>query len=122
MSDNVFDLHGADPRCTSYHPGHQVHWIQYFKSVRSSLVIPVVPLVHGDGLVRFDWDGTPLEHWNHDAALIDAALRRSAGIAQWKPQWHVLVVPTGAVSGAGNVFNLAAPDQLTECISRSPAP
>ena len=53
--------------------------------------------------------------WHHDPALMSAALQRSGGVAHWKPQWHVLVVPTADVPGAGNVFNLAAPDQLTPC-------
>ena len=119
MSDNIFAVHGADRRCTSYRPGHQVHWIQYFKSARASLVIPVVPVLGGGGLVRIEWDGSSLDHWHHDPALMNAALQRSGGVAGWKPQWHVLVVPTADVPGAGNVFNLAAPDQRTACVHSS---
>jgi hypothetical protein len=45
-----------------------------------------------------------------------AALRRSVGIAQWKPRWHVLVVPTGDLAdGASNVFSLGAPREMYEC-------
>jgi hypothetical protein len=113
VSLKVFDLAGSQSECVSYHPGHAVHWIQYFKSVDAPLVIPVTADVADDGFVRIQWDDSSLEHWNHDPVALGSALRRARGRAVWKPRWHVLVVPTGQVPGAGNVFNLAAPDQRT---------
>ena len=116
MSLKVFDLAGSQRECVSYHPGHAVHWIQYFKSVDAPLVIPVAAAIDDDGFLRLQWDDSSLEHWNHDPVALGSALRRAGGCAVWKPRWHVLVVPTGQVPGAGNVFNLAAPDQQTACL------
>jgi hypothetical protein len=116
VSLNIFDLAGSQRECMSYHPGHAVHWIQYFKSVDAPLVIPVTADVDDDGFVRVQWDDSSLEHWNHDPVALGSALRRAGGCAVWKPRWHVLVVPTGQVPGAGNVFNLAARDQQTACL------
>lgn len=50
VSLKVFDLAGSQSECVSYHPGHAVHWIQYFKSVDAPLVIPVTADVADDGL------------------------------------------------------------------------
>jgi hypothetical protein len=39
---------------------------------------------------------------------VEAALLRSGGVAEWRPEWHVLVVPPAVLANARNVFNLAA--------------
>jgi hypothetical protein len=118
MSQYVWDLSGTDEQCGSYRPGHQIHWIHFFKSMRESpLVIPVTAVVDDNGLVRIVGDGLSLELWNHRPALLRAALHRFGGMADWKPRWHVLAVPTEAfVGGARSVFNLAAPDERTRCV------
>jgi hypothetical protein len=69
-------------------------------------------------VVLLEGDGLALVSWNHRPTLVRAALRRSGGFAQWKPRWHLLVVPTGhLVDGVSNVFSEAAaksqPAQLT---------
>ncbi len=125
MSEIWWNLSGTDKQCDSYGPGHWVHWIQHKLSVREPApVIPVTASVDDDGVVILEGYDLLLERWNHRPALIQAALRRSGGIAQWKPRWHVLVVPTGdLVDGASNVFSLAAADERREChVDRSTNP
>jgi hypothetical protein len=117
MSEIWWNLSGTDQKCHSYGPGHWVHWIQHKLSVREpERIIPVTASVDDDGVLLLEGDGLYLVGWNHRPVLVRAALRRSGGTAQWKPHWHVLVVPTGdLVDGASNVFSLAAPDKRREC-------
>ncbi len=117
MSEIWWKLSGTDKQCDSYGPGHWVHWIQHKKSVvEPAQVIPVTVSVDDDGVVLLEGYDLLLERWNHSPALMRAALQRSGGLAQWKPLWYVLVVPTGnLVDGASNVFSLATPDQRRKC-------
>ena len=117
MSGYVWDLSGTDKRCASYGPGHQIHWIHFNHSMREpSVVIPVTAVVDDDGLVHIEGDDLSLVRWNHRPALLSAALQRFGGMADWKPRWHVLAVPTEAFMGsARSVFNLAAPGERSEC-------
>ncbi len=125
MSEIWWNLSGTDRQCDSYAPGHWVHWIQHKLSVREpEPVIPVTASVDDEGVVLLEGDGLHLVGWNHSPALVRAALRRSGGIAQRKPRWYVLVVPTGdLVDGVRNVFSVAASDQKRECfVHRSTNP
>jgi hypothetical protein len=117
MSEIWWNLSGTDKQCDSCGPGHWVHWIQHKKSVvEPAQVIPVTVSVDDDGVVLLEGYDLLLERWNHRPALMQAALLRSVGTAQWKPRWHVLVVPTGnLVGGAINVFSLATTDQRRKC-------
>ncbi|HTY32048.1 hypothetical protein [Mycobacterium sp.] len=109
MSGYVWDLSGTDDQCDSYGPGHQIHWIHFNHSMREqSVVIPVTAVVDDDGLVHIKGDGLSLVRWNHRPALLHDALQRFGGMADWKPRWHLLAVPTEAFMGsARSVFNLA---------------
>jgi hypothetical protein len=81
-----------------------------------SVVIPVTAVVDDDGLVRIEGDDLSLVRWNHRPALLRAALQRFGGMADWKPRWHILAVPTEAFMGsARTVFNLAALEERREC-------
>ena len=114
-----------DKQCDSHGPGHWVHWIQHKLSVREpGQVIPVTASVDGSGVVLLEGDDLSLVSWNHRPVLVRAALQRSGGFAQWKPRWHLLVVPTGdLVDGASNVFSLVAADERRECrVTRSTNP
>src|ERR1700722_6636597 len=106
MSGYVWDFSGTDKQCASYRPGHQIHWIHFNHSMREpSVVIPVTAVVDDDGLVHIEGEDLSLVRWNHRPALLRAALERFGGRADWKPRWHLLVVPTGdQVDGASNVF------------------
>ena len=117
MSGYVWDFSGTDNRRSSYGPGHQIHWIHFNHSMREpSVVIPVTAVVDDDGLVHIEGDDVSLVRRNHRPALLHAALDRFGGMADWKPRWHLLVVPTEAVMGsARSVFNLAEPDERREC-------
>jgi len=43
-------------------------------------------------------------------------MQRFGGMADWKPRWHILAVPTESFMGsARSVFSLAAPDERREC-------
>ncbi len=39
MSGYVWDLSGTDKQCTSYGPGHQIHWIHFNHSMREPSVV-----------------------------------------------------------------------------------
>jgi hypothetical protein len=117
LSGYVWDFSGTDNRRSSYGPGHQIHWIHFNHSMREpSVVIPVTAVVDDDGLVHIEGDDVSLVRRNHRPALLHAALDRFGGMADWKPRWHLLLVPTEAVMGsARSVFNLAEPDERREC-------
>ena len=117
MSGYVWDLSGTDKQCASYGPGHLIHWIHFNHSMREpSVVIPVTAVVDDDGLVRIEGDDLSLVRWNHRPALLGAALQRFGGMADWKPRWYLLAVPTEACIGsARSVFSLAALDERREC-------
>ena len=53
-------------------------------------------MVDDDGLVHIEGDDLSLVRWNHRPALLRAALQRFGGMADWKPRWHILAVPTEA--------------------------
>ena len=117
MSGYVWDLSGTDKQCASYGPGHLIHWIHFNHSMREpSVVIPVTASVDDDGLVHVEGDDLSLLRWNHRPARVRAALERFGGIADWKPRWYLLAVPTEAFMGsARSVFSLAAPEERREC-------
>jgi hypothetical protein len=117
LSGYVWDLSGTDNRCSSYGPGHQIHWIHFNHSMREpSVVIPVTASVDDDGLVHIEGDDLSLVRWNHRPALLRAALERFGAMADWKPRWYLLAVPTEAFMGsARSVFSLAAPDERGDC-------
>jgi hypothetical protein len=117
MSGYVWDLSGTNKQCVAYGPGHQIHWIHFNHSMREpSVVIPVTADVDDDGLVHIEGDDLSLVRWNHHPALLRAALQRFGGMADWKPRWHILAVPTESFMGsARSVFSLAAPGERREC-------
>jgi hypothetical protein len=117
MSGYVWDLSGTNKQCVAYGPGHQIHWIHFNHSMREpSVVIPVTADVDDDGLVHIEGDDLSLVRWNHRPALLRAALQRFGGMADWKPRWHILAVPTESFMGsARSVFSLAAPGERREC-------
>jgi hypothetical protein len=117
MSGYVWDLSGTDKQCDSYAPGHQIHWIHFNHSLREpSAVIPVTASVDDDGLVHIEGNDLYLVLWNHRPALVRAALERFGGMAEWKPRWYLLAVPTESfVGSARSVFSLAALDQRRDC-------
>ena len=80
------------------------------------MVIPVTAVVDDDGLVHIEGGDISLVRWNHRPALLRVALQRFGGMADWKPRWHILAVPTEAfVGGVRSVFNLATLDERREC-------
>jgi hypothetical protein len=117
MSGYVWDLSRPDDRCDSYAPGHLIHWIQFKLSMRDcSVVIPVTAAVADNGLVYIEGDDVTVLGWNHRPAVLSDALHRFNGMAVWKPEFHLLAVPTEAfVGGARSVFNIARLDQRREC-------
>jgi len=113
----------GDPQCGSFRPGHQLVAGQCFTSVlKPTVVFAVTAAMQGDGVVRLEWDGESLERWNHRPEIVEAALLRSGGVAEWRPEWHVLIVPPAVLANERNVFNLAALDERTECFTGSSAP
>jgi carbohydrate-binding DOMON domain-containing protein len=107
----------ADPVCASSDPGHHVDVGRYFMAVvKSSVAIPVQAVVH-DGFVRLDWDGQSTDLWNHRPDDVDDALRGTHGVAEWAPEWQVLLVPRASLADERTTFTLAYPEEHTECVA-----
>ena len=118
MRKHFFRAFIADPVCASSGPGHHVDVGRYFMAVvKSSVAIPVRAEVR-DGVIRLDWDGQP-ELWNHRPDDVDVALRSTNGVAEWAPEWQVLLVPGASLADERTVFTLAYPDERTECTTDS---
>jgi len=119
MHKHFFRPFIADPVCASSGPGHHVDVGRYFMAVvKSSVAVPVQAEVI-DGYVRLDWDGQSAELWNHRPDDVDVALRSTHGVAEWAPEWQVLLVPRASLADERTVFTLALPDELTECTTDS---
>ena len=104
----------ADPVCASSDAGHHVDVGRYFMAVaKSAVTVPVRALV-GD-LIRLDWDGQSTELWNHRPADVAQALRATDGVAEWAPEWQVLLVPGASLADERSVFTLAQYDERTDC-------
>jgi hypothetical protein len=115
MRKHFFRPFIADPVCASSDPGHHVDVGRYFMAVvKSSVTVPVRAGVR-DGLVRLDWEGQSTELWNHRPGDVDIALRGTNGVAEWAPEWQVLLVPRASLADERTVFTLADPDERTEC-------
>ena len=105
----------ADPVCASSDAGHHVDVGRYFMAVaKSAVTVPVRALV-GDELIRLDWDGQSTELWNHRPDDVAHALRTTNGVAEWAPEWQVLLVPRASLADERSVFTLAHFDERTEC-------
>jgi hypothetical protein len=117
MRKHFFRPFIADPVCASSDPGHHVDVGRYFMAVvKSSVAVPVRACVRDDGLVRLDWDRQSTELWNHRPDEVDLALRGTRGVADWAPEWQVLLVPRASLADERSVFTLAYPDEHTECV------
>ena len=105
----------ADPVCASSEAGHHVDVGRYFMAVVKSAVSIPVRAVVGDELIRLDWDGRSAELWNHRPDDVAQALRTTNGVAEWAPEWQVLLVPRASLADERSVFTLAHLDERTEC-------
>ena len=120
MRKHFFRPFIADPLCASSGPGHHVDVGRYFMAVvKSSVAIPVTAVVRDDGFVRLDWGSQTAELWNHRPDDVDIALRGTNGVAEWAPEWQVLLVPEASLADDRTVFTLAYPDEHTECTADS---
>lgn len=113
MSHLSHDVPAVDHRCTSYRPGHQVHFIHARKSGEDDGSVDVLAVVRPDGLIRLESTGDVVVRWHHDTRRLAAALRRTGGFARWRPRRHALSVPTEP--GHNHLFNLADPDDAADC-------
>jgi len=105
----------ADPVCASSEPGHHVDVGRYFMAVvKSAVTVPVRAGV-GDELIRLDWCGQFTELWNHRPDDVAQALSATNGVAEWAPEWQVLLVPRASLADERSVFTLAHFDERTEC-------
>jgi hypothetical protein len=98
--------------CGIFLPGHTVHWIQGKKSAEPGQAeIPVSLVVHDDGLVDIEGNDLKLTPWNHSPRVLRQSVNSDScrGRAWWRPQFHVLVGPSG------RVFNMARLDERTPC-------
>jgi hypothetical protein len=79
--------------CGSYHPGHDVHWIQAKRS-HEPPAVECVASVGTDGWVTVTRDaGDSQRVWNHDPGRLAALLARTAGRAVLRSH-NVLAVPS----------------------------
>jgi hypothetical protein len=120
MRKSFFRSFIADPVCASSDPGHHVDIGRYFMAVvKSSVTVPVRAKV-SDGLVCLDGADNCTELWNHRPDDVDHALRTTNGVAEWAPEWQVLLVPGASLAVERTVFTLAEPDECTDCEAVSP--
>ena len=120
MRKSFFRSFIADPVCASSDPGHHVDIGRYFMAVvKSSVTVPVRAKV-SDGLVCLYGDDNCTELWNHRPDDVDHALRTTNGVAEWAPEWQVLLVPGASLADERTVFTLAEPDACTDCEAVSP--
>src|SRR6476661_2862908 len=92
MRKHFFRPFIADPVCASPDPGHHVDVGRYFMAVvKSSVTIPVRAEVR-DGFVGLDWGEGSAELWNHRPDDVAVALQGNNGVAEWAPEWRVLIV------------------------------
>jgi hypothetical protein len=120
MRKHFFRAFIADPVCASSGPGHHVDIGRYFMAVvKSSVAIPVTAVVRDDGVVRLDCGSQTVELWHHRPDDVDIALRSTNGVAEWAPEWQVLLVPGASLADERTVFTLAYPDECTECTTDS---
>src|SRR6476469_3588865 len=115
MRKHFFRPFIADPVCASPDPGHHVDVGRYCMAVvKSSVTIPVRAEVR-DGFVGLDWGEGSAELWNHRPDDVAVALQGNNGVAEWAPEWRVLLVPRASLADERTVFTLACPDERTEC-------
>jgi hypothetical protein len=120
MRKSFFRSFIADPVCASSDPGHHVDIGRYFMAVvKSSVTVPVQAKVC-DELVWLDWGDNCTELWNHRPDDVDHALRTTNGVAEWAPEWQLLLVPGASLADERTVFTLAHPDDRTDCEAVSP--
>lgn len=119
MSGSVWDLSSAGD-CGLYRCGHQVFYVQFNVSMRiPSPVIGVTAVVTDDGLVHIEGDGLSLVMWHHRPQVLQTALERFGGRAEWKPRFRLLHVPTVVGWGSSSsVFFLASPDRRSACVPK----
>ncbi len=115
MRKHFFRPFIADPECASSEPGHHVDVGRYFMAVaKSAITVPVRALV-SDELIRLDWGGQSAELWNHRPDDVAHALRTTDGVAEWAPEWQVLLVPRALLADERSVFTLVHPHERNEC-------
>ena len=115
MRKHFFRPFIADPVCASPEPGHHVDVGRYFMAVaKTAITVPVRALV-GDELIHLDWGGQSTELWNHRLDDVAQALRTTDGVAEWAPEWQLLMVPRALLADERSVFTLAHPHERNKC-------
>lgn len=113
MSHQSHDNPVVDRHCTSYGPGHRVHFIHARKSWENGDSVDVLASVRRGGMIRLESHDDVLECWHQDTRRLAAALRRTGGFARWSSRWHALAVPIEP--GRNSLFNLADPAAVEGC-------
>lgn len=70
-----------------------------------SPIVPVTAVVGDDGLVHISGENLSLVRWNHHPEQLRAALQRFGGMADWKPRWRILAVPSESIMGSACSFS-----------------
>ncbi|NKX53012.1 hypothetical protein [Arthrobacter mobilis] len=115
-SNNAIPHHlifGQSSGCSTFRPGHQVHWIQAQKALRDESRLPVDVHVEPElGLVQFAAQGEPRLFWHHRAARLVEIFQGQDGEGIWSPEFRALSV---ASNHGSLVFNLAGLEQVRPC-------
>ena len=110
-ADDWREVHSLEPdRCSSYAPGHELHWI-HWKRLRANPSTPVtgVTLRRGFVEVTFGRQWVPVLWWHHDLDRLLASLWVNDQDLEAWPQWHALRV-------GHTLFNCG--ESTTACIGR----
>lgn len=80
--------HGSD--CTSFLPGHRLHWTLYKRASGAPTVLVSKVIQHGTSL-ELVIPGQPSVHWlHHDPSRLASALEHTTGPILACPQWRAL--------------------------------
>lgn len=109
------------PQCDSFHPGHHVHPIQFFRGQdtpgRPVELIAVTEMRHGGPLVAVvTVDGQPVEEWwFHDVPTVRAALARWQHSIAFLHRYSLVIVGEPGVESRPCLFSCRTPEAWTAC-------
>ena len=107
----------SDISCTSFTPGHKVHWIHHRRLTGFDDWVDVSVYVDSDlDLIQLILGDRQQLMWFHDLPTLALALAGSGGQAQWCSRYSTLMVPGGFAGPArSSFFYLATPERVHPC-------
>ena len=107
----------SDISCTSFTPGHRVHWIHHRRLTGFDDWVDASVYVDSDlDLIHLVVDGQQHLMWFHNVPAVATALASAVDTPQWCGRYSTLMVPGGFGSEArSSFFYLARPERVLPC-------